>query len=149
MSTKTYRPEPAYDLVRWTYGEVGLSTEELMRPSTYSRARGLSRWPDRMSAGRPKPPVCTDGIGTTMAKSFASKAGQEAYALRVELGERAYAELTGKRKRTRAVAKPKSKGLDPSTQAAVRTRADGGGVVSLSDHELVKALGIKPIGYLD
>ena len=134
---------------RWNYADCPMvSTDDLMR-APYAPARGLVRMPSRLSAGRPKPPVVKDGIGTIHARSFASKRGQEAYALRCELGDRAYAELTGKRVRRTSAAKPKPKGLDRTVAADVRRRADGGSPVVLSDHEMMKALGIAPIGYLD
>ena len=63
-------------------------------PETYSRTRGLSRWPDRFADGR-KPVVERDGVGTVMARSIAAKCGQENYALRTELGQRAYDCLYG------------------------------------------------------
>jgi hypothetical protein len=103
--------------------------------------------PWRLSAGRTKPPVCRDGIGTTQARSFASKRAQESYALRVELGDRAYAELTGARIGRRTVAKA-PRPANPAVEV-VRRKADGGRAVVLSDHELMSVLGIKPIGYLD
>jgi hypothetical protein len=45
------RLRPGY---HWAYAEPGLSTSDLMQ-APYTPARGLSRWPDRMSAGGPKP----------------------------------------------------------------------------------------------
>jgi hypothetical protein len=93
--------------------------------------------------------LCTTGIGTIHARSFANKNWQANYALCVELGLRAYAELTGTRIRSRSKAATKPKGLDQAVIADVRTRADGGRPVSLTDHELMKALGIQPIGWLD
>jgi hypothetical protein len=90
-----------------------------------------------MAAGRTKPSVCRDGIGTKMAKSFASKRAQEAYALRAELGERAYAELTGARKRSTTKAR---KSTSKDLAAAVRAKANDGGVVRLSPDELASVL---------
>lgn len=145
--TKTFRPEPAYDLARWVYGEVGLSTEDLMRPSDYSRARDLSHWPDRkLPSGLVR---CEDGLASIQARSLAAHVGQESYALRVELGDRAYAELTGKRISRKPSAKASAASRKTEAKADVRLRADGGRPVVLSDHEMMLALGIKPIGYLD
>lgn len=145
--TYDYRPEPAYGLVRWTYGEVGLSTEDLMRPGTYSRPRSITRFPDRRL--RASALVTSDGVASIQAKSIAAHVGQENYALRAELGDRAYAELTGKRIVRRPVAKRTPKALDTTARDAVRLRADGGHAVVLTDHEMMKALGIKPIGFLE
>ena len=104
----------------WSYDQCpGTSTEDLMR-APYERARGLSRWPDRMRDGR-KAVTCRDGIGTSMAKTFANKRAQEAYALRVELGDKAYAELTGSRVRTRTKAAKRTKRTKSNAEAqAVR-----------------------------
>jgi len=149
MTYAKYRPEPAYDLVRWAWGEPGLGTEDLMRPGNYSPAIRIKAFLWRVSDS-PSAVATRDGIGTMHAQSFASKHWQESYALRVELGLRAYAELTGKRvKRTKAPAKPKVNDLRQKTRERIRRSADGGTPVVLSDHDMMVALGIKPIGFLE
>lgn len=51
-----YLPEPKVSrFTRWAYaGCPGTSTEDLIR-APYARARGLSRWPDRLGVGRRSP----------------------------------------------------------------------------------------------
>ena len=134
----TYLPEPKVSgATRWAYaGCPGVGTDDLMR-APYERARDLVRMPTRYSAGRtPVAEKC--GIGTTMAGSLAVKRGQENYALRMELGERAYAQLLGRPvKRSKAVAKPRpvAKDLGPPPEASAK------GVVLVTG-DLAKRLGL-------
>lgn len=121
MTTSKYLPEPR--LGRWAYaGCEGMSTDDLMRPDHYSPERGMVRMPSVL--GRKAGPLqVTDGIGTespTSRRAFASKA---AYALRCELGLRAYAELTGT-SAVRTRAPRESKAVRPTTNA-LADRLDG------------------------
>lgn len=130
----------------WAYaGCPGLGTSDLMR-APYERARDLSHWPDRkVPDGLVR---STEGVGSVNPKTLGAKHAQETYALRCELGPRAYAELTGTRIGPKPVAKPKVV-VRMEAVATIRRRADGGAAVVLSDHEMMVALGIKPVGYLD
>lgn len=149
-----YLPEPKVSRsTRWAYaGCPGLGTDDLMRPD-YGRGSKVSPGWHRTPAVRTRSKCLeSDGIGTTLAKTPASKRHQESYALRCELGERAYAELTG-RKAKRQPAKPKvSKTNDRAKATEVvrqKVHSAGASAVVLTDHEMLKALGIKAIGYLD
>lgn len=139
----TYLPEPkVHANTRWAYAECpGLGTDDLMR-APYSPARGLVRVPQRLACGR-HPVRSTEAIGTMMARSVAAKCAQENYALRVELGERAYALLMGRAERRT----PKAKAVSRKTVVAdIVSRSNGSAPVVLSDHEMMKALGIKSVG---
>lgn len=93
MTTSKYLPEPRLGL--WAYaGCEGTSTEDLMRPDNYSPARGMVRQPSCL--GRKAGPLhVTDAIGTESPKSRQAFVSKAAYALRVELGQKAYDALMG------------------------------------------------------
>lgn len=121
MTTSKYLPEPG--LGRWAYPACpGLSTEDLLRPDHYSPARGMVRMPSRL--GRKAGPLqVTDGIGTEGPRSRQAFVGKAAYALRCELGLRAYSELTGTSAvRTRA---PRAAKAVRATTNALADRLDG------------------------
>lgn len=104
----TYLPEPKVSsATRWSYADCpGIGTEDLMR-SPYGPARGLVRMPWRVSARCPKP-VAKDGIGTMAPRSIAAANAKALYALRCELGQRAYGELTGRKTKVRQPKAPKA-----------------------------------------
>lgn len=134
-----YLPEPKVSRgTRWTYAECpGLGTDDLMRPDYGVRRSVSPGW--HSPPKRPRSSVVrrSEGIASECPKTVASALGKANYALRCELGERAYAELTGRRIRRTPKARPAPKPKDVGPPPEVHAK----GVVLVTD-DLAKRLGL-------
>lgn len=144
---KTYTEWRSADrLGRWAEARKPLVVDRIGRDdlvsSTYSVARGLSRWPYRqVPDGLVR---STDGIGTIGPRTSVTLRAKKNYALCAELGQRAYDALYG-----REAKRPKAKASKAAAKVLVhKVLAEAKGVVTV-DSDLAKALGIMDIGYLE
>ena len=134
-----YLPEPKVSrFTRWTYPDSpGWSTEDLMQPDpglSRSVSPGWHRMPERR---RSSVIVRSDGIAIERPKTFAAALGKKNYALRCELGERAYAALTGARVRRT----PKARVVVEAKVVSPPPEARASGAVLVTD-DLAKRLGL-------
>lgn len=122
----------------------------------YSVPRDLVRWPDKQRAsGLIRSGYLTGqtSIGTRYPAARAAEALGLAPTGETkdlgELGQVAYVEPAPRRKGRRAVAKATAASRKADAQDRIRPKLDGGGPVVLSDRDMMDALGIKPIGFLE
>jgi hypothetical protein len=116
---------------------------DLMRP-TNDGARGLVPMPWRLSAKGRRPVAHGFIVG--------SRANAAALAMDLDPSTVATAERTFGTVvfvSPKPIAEKRGERQASPEREAVRRRADGTSPVVLSDHEMMKALGIKPVGYLD
>jgi hypothetical protein len=119
-----------------------VEAKALMR-SPDAPTRGLPRMPDRYSVGR-RPVRSGYILGTRAAGVAAAMDLVPTYQAQRPWGMTAYVE--GRKASAKASAK---RPTSNEAQDAIRPRLDGGSPVVLSDHEMMAALGIMPVGYLE
>lgn len=125
-------------VLRWEAKDLMQMPRE--RPSVLGFSRELRLVGPKSEVVDRTAPVC---VGSP--KSFAQRDHRTAYALRLELGQRAYDQLTGRRsKRPKAVAKTPAKVLDRSVLEGKRPSP---GVVVLGS-EQAKSLGLGSMAWL-
>jgi hypothetical protein len=119
-------------------------TKDLMQ-SPIPPARGLVPW-DGPRVKRPRAKVLShQAIPTGSPKTIAQRDHRLAYALRLELGERAYADWTGKAARR---PKPDAEASRPKVVAPAGRELRPNGLV-LFDTAAMNALGITAIGNVE